>query len=167
MLGHCPKFKANRHGCRTLRLYVGTPGMGVNLSGASPVCEDEDLTVGGTPTVTPIDKALAEGNCGRVTDRGEEAGRQTCEATNRNRIQGRSGQASVPCNTKPSSSIRTGKCGACAGTVHVLIRGDLTGVPVAGLAPGAGPGRASGPGRSGVSRRHSTCTAHATAAGKA
>ena len=118
--------------------------MGVNLSGESPVCEDEGLKVGGTPTVTPIEKALAEGNCGRVTDRGEEAGWQTCEATNRNRIQGRSGQASVPCNTKPSSSTRTGKCGACAGTVHVLIRGDLTGVPVAGLAPEGGPGRESG-----------------------
>jgi hypothetical protein len=150
-----------------MRMCGGTPGMGVNLSGESPVCEDEGLKVGGIPTVTPIDKTLAEGNCGRVTDRGEEAGRQTCEATNRNRIQGRSGQASVPCNTKPSSSIRAGKCGACAGTVHVLIRGDLTAMPVAGLAPGTGPGRESGSVQSGVSRRHSTRTAYSTAAGKA
>jgi hypothetical protein len=129
----------------TMRKNHGTPGMGVNLSGESPVCEDEGLKVGGTPTVTPIEKALAEGNCGRVTGRGEEAGRQTCEATNRNRIQGRSGQASVPGNTKPSSSIRTGGHrpkvgrGVCAGTVHVLIRGDLTANPVAGLAPETGP----------------------------
>ncbi len=96
-------------------------------------------------TVTPIEQAQADGNCGRATDRGEEAGWQNCKATNRNRIQGRSGQASAPASTKPSSSIRAGKCGACAGTVHVLIRGDLIGVPVAGLAPEAGPGRESGP----------------------
>ena len=97
-------------------------------------------------TEIPIEQVLADGNCGRVTDRGEEARAQTCEATNRNRIQGRSGQASAPASTKPSSSIRRGKCGACAGKVHVLIRGDLIGVPVAGLAPEAGPGRESGPG---------------------
>ena len=163
-MARCQRAKVCR---RPVRKHHGTPGMGVSLWGASPLCEGEGLKVGGIPAVTPIDKTLADGNCGRVTDRGEEAGWQTCEATNRNRIQGRSGQASVPCNAKPSSSMRTGKCGACAGTVHVLIRGDLTGVPVEGLAPGAGPGRASGPGRSGVSRRHSTRTAHATAAGKA
>ncbi len=36
-------------------------------------------------TVTPIDKVLADGNCGEVTNRGEEARVQTCGATNRNR----------------------------------------------------------------------------------
>ena len=52
-------------------------------------------------TVTPIDKVLADGNCGEATNRGEEARVQNCGATNRNRIQGRSAQVSVPCNTKP------------------------------------------------------------------
>jgi hypothetical protein len=33
-----------------------------------------------------VDKVLADGNCGRVTDRGEEAGVQGCEPTNRNSI---------------------------------------------------------------------------------
>ncbi len=80
-------------------------------------------------TVTPIDKVLADGNCGRVTDRGKEARVQTCGATNRNRIQGRRGQASGPCITKPFSSSREGKCGARARKVHVLIRGDLPDVP--------------------------------------
>ena len=159
--------KGRRRSRRDSADHSGTPGMGVNLSGESPVCENEGLKVGRTPTVTPIDKTLAEGNCGRVTDRGEEAGRQTCEVTNRNRIQGRSGQASVPGNTKPSSFSRTGKCGACAGTVHVLIRGDLTGVPVAGLAPEPGSRRENVSGRSGVSRRHSTRPANTTAARKA
>ena len=31
-------------------------------------------------------KELDEGNCGRVTDRGEEAGVQSCEPTDRNSI---------------------------------------------------------------------------------
>ena len=59
-------------------------------------------------TVTPIDQVLAEGNCGEATNRGEEARVQTCGATNRNRIQGRRGQASGPCITKPFSSSREG-----------------------------------------------------------
>jgi hypothetical protein len=58
-----------------------------------------------------------EGNCGEVTNRGEEAcecvrkcrpecrrrshSRQSCEATNRNSIQGRSGQVSEPIIAKP------------------------------------------------------------------
>ncbi len=95
--------------------------------------------------VTPIDKVLADGNCGEATNRGEEARVQNCGATNRNRIQGRSAQVSVPGNTKPSLSRQEGKCGARAGKVHVLIRGDLIGIPVAGLAPEAGPERESGP----------------------
>jgi hypothetical protein len=45
----------------------------------SPVCEPlyVHLSVG---------KILDEGNCGRVTDRGEEAGDQNCEPTDRNNI---------------------------------------------------------------------------------
>jgi len=64
-------------------------------------------------TVTPIDKVLADGNCGEATNRGEEARVQTCGATDRNRIQGRSAQVSGPRITKPFSSRQEGKCGAC------------------------------------------------------
>ena len=39
--------------------------------------------------ITPIDKVRGEGNGGRATDRRKEAGAKTCEATNRNVIQGR------------------------------------------------------------------------------
>ena len=108
-------------------------------------------------TVTPIDKVLAEGNCGEATNRGEEARAQTCGATNRNRIQGRRGQASVPCNTKPFSSSREGKCGARARKVHVLIRGDLSDVPVSRACPKGGAVHAKATRcRTEVSRRHST-----------
>ena len=89
-------------------------------------------------TVTPIDKVLADGNCGEATNRGEEARVQNCGATNRNRIQGRSAQVSVPGNTKPSLSRQEGKCGARAGKVHVLIRGDLSDVPVSRACPKGG-----------------------------
>ena len=65
-----------------------------------------------TPSV-PVDRIHAE----------------TCEATNRNVIQGRFGQASEPIITKPFPVDRSGKWRACAGTVHVLIRGDLHGLP--------------------------------------
>jgi hypothetical protein len=80
-----------------------------------------------------------EGNCGEVTNRGEEAcecvgklivnrrqphSRQSCEVTNRNRIQGRGGQVSEPNITKPSSFIHSGKSGACAAKVTRLIQGD-------------------------------------------
>lgn len=82
-----------------------------------------------------------EGNCGEATNRGEEAcedvrkrrvcliatrtsSRQSCEATNRNRIQGRSGPVSEPIITKSSSFIRSGKSGACAAKATRLIQGD-------------------------------------------
>ena len=80
--------------------HFGTPGMAINLWGVSPLYEFEGLKVGSIPTVTPIDKVLEEGNCGEVTNRGEEAceclvrkchhlhSLQSCEATNRNVIQG-------------------------------------------------------------------------------
>ncbi len=108
-------------------------------------------------TVTPIDKVLADGNCGRVTDRGKEARVQTCGATNRNRIQGRHGQASGPCITKPFSSSREGKCGARARKVHVLIRGDLSDVPGSRACPKARAVHAKATRCwAEVSRRHST-----------
>lgn len=104
--------------------------MGVNLWGASPLCEDESLKVGRIPTVTPIDKALGEGNCGRVTNRGEEVGAKLARLRTETVYQGRSAQVSVPRNTKPFSSGREGKRGACARKVHGLIRGRLSRVPV-------------------------------------
>ena len=98
-------------------------------------------------------QARVEGNCGRAIDRGEEARecavkltprrgiflwkvrlanlrrqphfQRNCEVTNRNHIQGRDGQASVPCNAKPSSLNRSGKCGTCAVKHQNLIKGDL------------------------------------------
>ena len=57
-----------------------TPGMGVNLWGESP------LYVNLRVLPAKIRKVLAEGNCGRATDRGKEAGEQDCEPTNRNSI---------------------------------------------------------------------------------
>ena len=40
---------------------------------ASPLYENEDLKEGSIPTVTPIEQVRDEGNCGEVTNRGEEA----------------------------------------------------------------------------------------------
>ncbi len=74
--------------------------------------------------IAPIDKALGEGNCMRVTECGKEAGCQSCEATDRNVIQGRSGQASGPNITKPYPDNQIGKWRACAAKDHVLIRGE-------------------------------------------
>ena len=91
------------------------------------------------PTVPLREQVRDEGNCGEVTNRGEEAcecvgkltknrrqshSRQSCEVTNRNSIQGRCGQASEPNITKPSSFIRIGKSGACAVKAIRLILGD-------------------------------------------
>ena len=95
---------------------IGTPVMAYDLWGESPLYENEDLKLGRIPTVTAIDQVLDEGNCGEVTNRGEEAcecavkltvkcrrqshSRQTCEVTDRNSIQGRCGQVSEPNITK-------------------------------------------------------------------
>ena len=57
----------------------GTPDMGVNLWGAASFWEASPLYEFGTclkdsiPNVINQDEVLGEGNCGRVTDRGEEA----------------------------------------------------------------------------------------------
>lgn len=118
---------------------IGTPVMAYDSWGASPLYENEDLKEGSIPTVTPIEQVRDEGNCGEVTNRGEEAcecvgkltknrrqphSRQICEVTDRNLIQGRCGQASEPIITKPSSFIRIGKSGACAEKAIRLIQGD-------------------------------------------
>jgi len=123
----------------------GTPVMAYDLWGSSPLYENEDPMTDRIPTVTGIDQVQDEGGHrpqvgrGRATDRGEEAcecvgkliknrrqphSRQSCEATNRNPIQGRCGQASEPNITKPSSFIRIGKLGACAAKAIRLILGD-------------------------------------------
>ena len=114
--------------------------MAINLRGVSPLYENESLKEGSIPTVTPIDKILDEGNCGRAIDRGKEAcecagkltknrrqphSRQSCEATDRNLIQGRWGQVIEPTITKPFSFIPIGKSGVCAAKVHRLILGEL------------------------------------------
>ena len=52
---------------------MGTPGMAYDLWGESPLYENEDLKEGRIPTVTPIEQVRDEGNCGEVTNRGEEA----------------------------------------------------------------------------------------------
>ncbi len=70
--------------------------MPINLWVQAPLNENESLKESSIPTVTPIDKLLDAGNCGRVIDRGEEACdaltrllardayRQSCEGTDRN-----------------------------------------------------------------------------------
>ena len=109
---------------------VGMPGMPTNLWGASPLYENETLRKGSIPNVTPKEQVRDEGNCGWVTDRGKEAcegvrkrwvcscrrklrkaniatqtpSHQSCEATNRNLIQGRSATVSQPTMTKPPRS---------------------------------------------------------------
>ena len=122
--------------------------MAYDLWGESPLYENEDLKVGRIPTVTPIDQVLDEGNCGEVTNRGEEAcecavkltklwevsafcthrrqphSRQSCEVTDRNSIQGRCGQVSEPNITKPSSFVCVCKSRACAVKAIRLILGD-------------------------------------------
>ena len=75
--------------------------------------------------MTLIDKVLEACNCVRATERGKEAGSQSCEATDRNSIQGRWGSVSGPTITKPSSFVRIGKSRACAAKVNRLIQGEL------------------------------------------
>ena len=111
-----------------------TNGVPFPSLGTSLLYENEDLKEGSIPTVTPIEQVRDEGNCGEVTNRGEEAcecavkltsncrrqphSRQICEVTDRNLIQGRCGQASEPSITKHAPEenavfIRIGKSG-CA-----------------------------------------------------
>ena len=93
----------------------------------------------------------------RHQNRRRSHSRQNCGATNRNRIQGRHAQVSGPCITKPFSSSREGKCGARARKVHVLIRGDLSDVPVSRACPKGGAVHAKATRCwAEVSRRHST-----------
>lgn len=97
--------------------------------------------------VSPIDKVRGEGNCGRATDRREEACECVDKLTNlvvvsriltsaaRLRTEtpykagsGRRVSTRAPTagwSAKPFPDTRSGKWRACAATDHVLIRGDL------------------------------------------
>ena len=58
----------------TLPTCLGTPSMGVNLWGASPLYETGSLKEDHhAKWITPIDKVRGEGNCGAATIRGKEA----------------------------------------------------------------------------------------------
>jgi hypothetical protein len=48
-----------------------------------------------------------------------------CEATNRNRIEGRGCRGEPACEGEAQRYDAYGKCGACAPTVHALTWGDL------------------------------------------
>ena len=122
--------------------------MAYDLRGVSPVCQNQDLNVCGTPTVTPIDQVLNEGKCGEATNRGEEAcgcavmltklsevssklrsaiGRS--KVTNRNSIQGRRGQVRGPNFTKLPQNQYTllvciGKSRTCAAKTIRLVLAD-------------------------------------------
>ena len=105
-----------------------------------------------------------------MTNRGEEARVQTCGATNRNRIQGRSVQVSGPRGTDAQrwsrSRFRPGRQagthrrwvgGARARKVHVLIRTCLSDVPGSRACPKARAVHAKATRCwAEVSRRHST-----------
>ena len=64
----------SENGPTTTRVHaMGTPVMAYDLWGVSPLYENDDRKVDRIPTVTPIDQVPGEGNCGEVTNRGEEA----------------------------------------------------------------------------------------------
>ena len=75
----------------------------------SPVRNWKSKETNDAKWITPIDKVRGEGNGGRATDCRKEAGAKTCEATNRNVIQGRVAEASGPCITKPFPERQQGK----------------------------------------------------------
>jgi hypothetical protein len=58
----------------------------------------------------------------------EEAGAQRCEATDRNRIEGRAGRGELAHDSEAQRYDRYGKCGACALNHRVLTWGDLSDV---------------------------------------
>jgi len=128
--------------------------MAFYLWGVSPLYENEGLKEGSIPTVTPMDKVLGEGNGGsgdrpwggslrmrslsRHSIRRRPHSHQSCEATDRNSIQGRCGSVSGPTITKPSSFVRIGKSRVCAAKVERLTQGDLSNVPVSRACPKGG-----------------------------
>jgi len=133
---------------------MGPPGMAHNLWGVSPLYKNELLLKGSIPTVIWRSEVLGEGNCGsgdrpwegslrmcslsRHLVRRRPHSHQSCEATDRNLIQGRRGQVSGPSITKPCSFIRVGKSRACAAKVGRLIQGGLQDVPVSRACPKGG-----------------------------
>ena len=141
---------------------IGTPVMASDLWGVSPLYENEGVMVVRIPTVAAINQQVRdEGDCGEATSRGEEAcecvgkltvsrrqphSRRSCEATNRNSIQGRCGRVSEPSFTKPSSFPRAGKSRACAAKVIRLIQGDPLDVSVTQACLKAEPSPVNGDG---------------------
>ena len=132
------------HGMKTTsRKYCSANDLACNRPGVQVPCARLGVSRSTVYQMsTPINKALGEGNCGSGDRLWEGSLRmrslsrhslfrrrphlhQTCEATDRNVIQGRFGQASGPSITKPFPVDRPGKWRACAGKVHVLIRGGL------------------------------------------
>ena len=68
---------------RGLRLQrFGTPVMGIDLWGLSPLCEIGISRRSVYQMTTSREQARGEGNCGRVTDRGKEA----CECMGKRRV---------------------------------------------------------------------------------
>jgi len=115
--------------------------MPIYLWGVSPLYENEGLKEGSVPTVTLIDKStrrwqLREGDqtwerslrmCRQADNRfrGRPHSRQSCKATNRNLIQGRSVQVSEPIISETVSFGWIGKSSACAAKVNRIIQGRL------------------------------------------
>ncbi len=92
-----------------------TPGMG-------------DRFRGGSPRGWEVMPDRADGNCGIVRCRGKEAGGETLDLTNRNRIGGTSTWVSQQRMVSPSSPTGAAcRCGRGQGTAVVLIRGGLSG----------------------------------------
>ena len=64
----------------------GTPGMAINLWGASPLYENEGLKVGSIPTVTPIEKVLEA--CGHRPKVGRRKGDRPWGGSNVSKLRG-------------------------------------------------------------------------------
>ena len=67
-----------------------------SLGNQSPLYENKDLQKGSIPTVTPIEQVRDEGNCGEVTNRGEEA----CECVGKLTMNRRQPHSRQSCEVK-------------------------------------------------------------------
>ena len=95
------------------------PSMGANLWGASPLWEYRLGLIESKDNHEPKARASPRG----IVWRKPECKR--CEATDRNRIQGRGMRGELAHDSKAHRYAAYGKCGACAPTVRVLTWGDL------------------------------------------
>ena len=97
-----------------LRLSEGcAPSMGANLWGASPLWEYRFGLIVSKDNHEPTARADPRGNVRRKPEC------KRCEATNRNRIQGRGLRGELAHDSKAHRYAAYGKCGACAPTVRV------------------------------------------------